>query len=602
MSDFVPGSGSTERRALVGLGVPAFWRFACGSNVRSLFLTPAVVISGSFVFGALVLAITWHGLLQARSAAIHHAHETVATHARSLAEHAARAYEAVDLALQITEASIEAAGPSVDRAAMQRILRHRADSSPQVREFFVFDASGLMVIDSASDPPRELNASDRDYFRVHRDNPAVGLYVGHALRGRVTRQWLSPASRRLDHPDGSFAGVVLGALEPEHFQNFYAALERPHGETILLMDTGGTVIAGHSREGVAEGTIAPDLKLHGAGGATDGVQIADTGQDWHIVAVRKVGELPMVVQVSVSGEQMLQGWRRQAIQQGIMAACLAVASILGALLMARDMRRRNSMSLALAAECARAEQARQAAEQASRAKSNFLAAMSHELRTPLNAIIGFSDLLRGGDPRNPGSAREYADDIHTAGTHLLHLINSVLDLSKIEAGKTTTVHEPTDLEGIVRSAVRMLLPEAEAKGISLEVDGAAVPRISADGMKLRQAVLNILSNAVKFTEAGGRVSVRLSKGNGFAEVEIRDTGIGIAPEEIPRVFDAFHQASASIGRRYGGTGLGLTIARRFIELQGGTMDIASEIGVGTTVWIRMAIAAEQDQVVPRPLP
>ena len=218
-------------------------------------------------------------------------------------------------------------------------------------------------------------------------------------------------------------------------------------------------------------------------------------------------------------------------------------------------------------------------EAASRHKSEFLASMSHELRTPLNAIIGFSEVLREEmfGPLNERQA-DYLNDILTSGRHLLSLINDILDLSKIEAGKMELELSTFALPAVLEGGLTMIRERATGHGISLGLDVApAVGEISGDERKVKQVVFNLLSNAVKFTPDGGRIDLSARVSNGEVEVAVSDTGIGIAPEDQERVFEEFQQA----GQREG-SGLGLALGRRFVELHGGQLKVESEPGVGST--------------------
>jgi signal transduction histidine kinase len=238
------------------------------------------------------------------------------------------------------------------------------------------------------------------------------------------------------------------------------------------------------------------------------------------------------------------------------------------------------------------EAARARAEEASRAKSEFLATMSHELRTPLNAIIGFSDVLRREmfSPLGDERYRQYAADIHGSGTHLLNLITTILDISKAEAGKLEV--NPIALDP--RSALDTILPlvrgAAEAKRVRLSVDiPATAPLCRADPQALNQILLNLLSNAVKFTPAGGMVTVQLRAAAGSVELTVRDTGIGIAAEDLPRVMKPFEQVAHGYSKRNGGTGLGLPLVDSLVRLHGGTFHIDSSVGVGTSATVRLPI-------------
>ena len=241
-------------------------------------------------------------------------------------------------------------------------------------------------------------------------------------------------------------------------------------------------------------------------------------------------------------------------------------------------------------------QAKDAAEGASRAKSEFLANMSHELRTPLNAVIGYSQLIREGDPAS--TVAESADDlksIERAGTHLLQLVNQVLDFSKIESGRMEVFTEKFDPAGVVREVAEAVRPLAMERSNRLVVECVNSPaEIQSDIMKFRQSLMNLMNNACKFTQGGEvrvRVSADSSTGEDWLVVAVADTGIGIDPKNLSRLFNAFSQADASVSRRYGGTGLGLALARRFSQMMGGDIEVESEPNRGSTFTLRLPLVA-----------
>jgi signal transduction histidine kinase len=227
------------------------------------------------------------------------------------------------------------------------------------------------------------------------------------------------------------------------------------------------------------------------------------------------------------------------------------------------------------------------ASAANDAKSAFLAAMSHELRTPLNAVIGFSELILTEQLGPLGNARytEYVDDIRKSGVHLRDLINDVLDLSRLDAGKASLCEEVASVSFVLEEALRMIATRAQQAGVSLTQEYASgLPNARIDVRRMTQVFLNILSNAVKFTLAGGHVHIMVDFADGL-RVKITDTGIGIAKEDVARAFERFHQVDSRLSRKYEGTGLGLPIARQLVELHGGTLTLESEPDAGTTVTI-----------------
>jgi signal transduction histidine kinase len=231
-------------------------------------------------------------------------------------------------------------------------------------------------------------------------------------------------------------------------------------------------------------------------------------------------------------------------------------------------------------------QALNEAAAANKAKSDFMAAMSHELRTPLNAVIGFSEML-GGEIYGPlGHARykEYVEDIRTSGVHLLALINDLLDLSRLDAGQLELLEEDVDLAEVVAEALKIVRPRAQNANIRLfEAIEAPELAVRGDRRRIRQVVINLLANAVKFTPEKGTVRVTIRRQGDEAAIVVTDTGIGIAKEDIPRAFERFHQIDSSRSRKYDGAGLGLPLSKELMELHEGRLEMESTLQVGTTV-------------------
>jgi signal transduction histidine kinase len=220
---------------------------------------------------------------------------------------------------------------------------------------------------------------------------------------------------------------------------------------------------------------------------------------------------------------------------------------------------------------------------ASRHKSEFLANMSHELRTPLNAIIGFSQVLgeRVFGELNKKQA-EYIQDIHESGAHLLSLINDILDLSKVEAGRMELALKKFDVRLALDNALTLVKERSLRHGISLEVDlGSGLGTIVADERKFKQIMLNLLTNAIKFTPQGGSITVAASGAENRLQIAISDTGVGISLEDQKLIFEEFRQVSETDGQTREGTGLGLTLTKKFVEMHGGEISVESEVGKGS---------------------
>lgn len=240
------------------------------------------------------------------------------------------------------------------------------------------------------------------------------------------------------------------------------------------------------------------------------------------------------------------------------------------------------------------------AETANKQKSEFLANISHELRTPLNAIIGFSEMMKNEAMGPVGNEQysKYITDIHSSGVHLLSLINDILDFSKAEAGKLELELGDCDVTRIIKTSARLVLPRAEAAGVALKQN---VPKehyiINTDAKKLKQILLNLLSNSVKFTPQGGEITISIwqNVSDGSLGIEVKDSGIGMAPKDIPKAMSPFGQVDSELSRKYDGTGLGLPLTKKLVELMGGTFTLKSELNVGTTISFTLPKQAPQER-------
>jgi signal transduction histidine kinase len=329
----------------------------------------------------------------------------------------------------------------------------------------------------------------------------------------------------------------------------------------------------------------------------------------------RVGNYPLVVTVGLDLDAELAPDRAYIITAFWRAAIATLVICAFFAYLARDIEGRAEREQVLAlernrlqeanAELERAVISRQHAESASRAKSLFLANMSHELRTPLNAIIGFSQIIRDEimGPAGTSAYVSYAKDICGAGEHLLATINGILDISKIESGKFELRNEPVDLRDIIDTALAAVRTQAEKKRIAIETalpDG--LPTVIADQLALRQVLINVLANAVKFTPETGHVGIRTEgRPDGAFAIVITDTGIGMSEDDMAVAFELFGQVENTMTKRHDGTGLGLPLARRLIELHGGAIELASRKDDGTTVRVILPAKRVVPMVIPTPV-
>ncbi|MCG5239858.1 sensor histidine kinase [Azospirillum doebereinerae] len=374
----------------------------------------------------------------------------------------------------------------------------------------------------------------------------------------------------------------------------------PPDWTVSVVDP-SMLIAARSRDAAAHlgQRVPPSLEARMV--ANDqGLFVAKTaeGEDSYMVFHRSPNTqwtVALGVPAEVLREQLASS--RRVIVGGGAAACAATLAL--ALVVSRSFRRRRkaehemrrAREAFLLEQRRRLEAEKEHAEAANQAKSEFLANMSHELRTPLNAIIGFTEaLLSGIFGTAPPKYTEYIRAIHQSGRHLLDLVNELLDMAKIEAGRLELYPAQLVLEELLADCLGLVEALSARKGV-VATAGRVDPalRVTADGVRLRQAVLNILSNAIKFTPSGGAVRVEAAAGpeGEGAVIVIADTGIGMSAEELTIAMEPFRQVNNYLTKSEAGTGLGLPLAKRFVEAHGGTLTVESEPGVGTTVTIRL---------------
>ena len=350
-----------------------------------------------------------------------------------------------------------------------------------------------------------------------------------------------------------------------------------------MLDGAGTIVLANKSTSMLLGVVEPGLVGHSPSEfpwtRSDDSPLASEVLPWEVALASKQAQRDMHLNVT----------SRTGTRYSLRANCSPILDNNGGLqalvVSFQDVTELEQRGAALQA-------AKEQADAANQAKSQFLANMSHEIRTPMNAILGFTEVLRRGGPRNSKDTAKHLDIIHSSGKHLLNLINDILDLSKVEAGRLEAEHIPVAVHQVAREVVRTLAERAQQKGLALELvfEQALPASIEGDPARLRQILTNLIGNAIKFTEHGAvKVVLRLEPVGAATRycIDVRDSGIGIPSDKLESVFEPFVQAESSTTRRFGGTGLGLTISRGFARAMGGDILATSVYGQGTTftVWL-----------------
>lgn len=493
--------------------------------------------------------------------------------ARAFEEHTIRTIKSVDQALLFLKFQYERYG---DKVNIAEYVREGMIIASIFNQLGVIDEHGIYVLSNLPNHKR-VDLSDREHFRVHIEKDTNTLFISKPIMGRASGKWSIQMSRRINKPDGSFGGVVVISVDPFYFSDFYSGVDLGVGGVVSLIGLDGFVRARRAGDDKTVGqnvSKSPLLKYAAAQNRPDGslrfTAVADGKPRFY--SYRVLAEYPLLVTVGVQDDAALADYRERRLGYMIFAGATSLMVLLFGAIAIRLLNGQFHIMQAL-----RESQVR--ADSANRMKSEFLASMSHELRTPLNGIMGYAELLQESSSEEN---REFAGIVLESSQHLLELVDSILDLAKIESGKLELQRTPEPLVPLLEKIVRDHDPSAAQKGLTLTLDLAPdLPdTLLCDSTRVAQLLNNLLSNAIKFTD-NGEIALRARRAGRMLEIAVSDSGCGIPDDMLPHIFERFRQVESFLTRRHQGTGLGLALVKDLVGLMGGDVRASSAVGKGS---------------------
>lgn len=556
---------------------------------------------------ATVALLAWHD----HSAVRERTEQELRSETHRIVTHADRTLEAAELAMEMLAERFATQDWEKlrDASTVGRALRHTTRRLPQVGEIWLVDQNGyLQSLSAGATATPEVDLFDRAYWRVHGIDRYGRAFLSRPLRDRLEGREMNVMSLPIYAGAHSFRGVIAASLTPRYYEPLIAPAVDCQGCGIALVRNDGVVLVATAAVATVEwvdgqGPGSPDAPPSERFAAERQRFMAEGSPEGALSVSEASSRYPFRV-ISIAPDDLVTArWLHQTAPTFALGACALALLLVGAWVLvrmaaeqerhaaaARDAADSLAMAKAEAEEKQRTEaEAREEAANANRAKSDFLAMMSHELRTPLNAVLGFSEVIAKQAFGRAAVDRysDYARHINESGQHLLSLINDILDLSKIEAGRLEMDPRPIDLPETIAAAIE-LVGRKSGSGV-VPVHAKVAPLVVvADHRAVTQIIVNLVGNALKFTESG-EIRVYADRRGDDLELEISDTGPGMDPDQVRRALEPFCQVDMSLSRRHEGTGLGLPITERLIESMGGGMTIDSEPGSGTTVTVRLPV-------------
>ena len=528
---------------------------------------------------------------------------------RSLAAHTETSFTLILHQLKEAAEDIESLGAQpIMSEDVTRMLGATVKDLGPLLSLVAVDADGMLVQSAISDRKggylkvKPINVSDRAYYRRFADAgilKADELFIGRAIQGRINENWFIPVSIPRIKSDGSFGGVILGSIRLDTFGGLYGTFELPNNASVALVRTDGVFLARTPfKQMFFERTFEDNVFFAEVlPKATQGVfhdQSSIDNQN-RIITFKTLSDLPLAVVVTQTYESIVDGWVVGSLVALIVGGISTLIMLVFAWSMWRQVdrveRQRSRMAQAVKEQTHELLVSRDAADTANRAKSDLLSIVSHELRTPLTSIKGSLELL------SKHFLTDLADDprklLNTATKNterLVLLVNDILDMEKIISGKVALQLEELSLRELVEQEIEQNMGYAEGFGVKLKlVTGETDARVSGDKFKLAQVLSNLLSNAAKFSNEGGTVSVAITVSSKTARVSVEDNGSGIAQEFQDKIFEKFSQSGAQERGLHKGSGLGLSIAKAIIDQHHGVIGFRSTEGEGATFYFELDV-------------
>jgi len=551
-----------------------------------------LLYAGTILLIVVLLGTNAAVVLHLRKSELLHEEDQLKNLSLILAEQADRSFQSVDLVISSVANEMTAEGVT-DAASFDRImaghdihllLRAKKVGVAQLDAVTVINRDGKVVNFSRFWPAPDLSDADRHYFQVIKADPDLNSYVTEPVRNRGTGTWTVFLAHRVNGANGEFLGLIIGGIELRYFEDFYRPISfGEEGSSFALERLDGVMLVRFPPTDTTGKTFS-DAERFTHGGTTGILrEVSAVDGQRRILAAHRLADYPVFAIATKTKAAALANWWGIARLMSLGAVGCAIAIGVAGFAFARHWKQRAALA-DTRAEVTRHQDRAEVAETANRGKSEFLANMSHELRTPLNAILGFSEIMarEAFGPLGDDHYRDYLGDIHASGTHLLSIINDILDLSKAASGKLELAEDWFDARDVVNSVCRLVQPRIGDGKLSLTVKLPSDDLvIYADQRVLWQMLLNLLGNACKFTPPNGHIECSASVDAAGMTFAVTDTGIGIPVEELERVLEPFTQVDSSLNRRHEGTGLGLALVKIMAELHGGRLRLDSELGHGT---------------------